>query len=271
MRAAEGASHEQGGRHLSGAERLVPASEVESVSADLVRRALRGGVPPDFLRLTVERVPRNAVAGIPCLPVLTVDAADAAEACEAAAALLTRLGIPATTREAVFSGLRGGLGPSGSALRGAAIMDAVSAERLDPDLARGVRASHLDYASTARAELSVALEKAGLGHYRTAEALAVASKVIWSGVRAEVCWSDDPGYVAGYVASRELGYVRFPRFKPPGGAGGRVFLLDPRDQPVAECVRRLETCSTLVEGPIVVHRPVSVAVFLERLRNAWTN
>ena len=56
------------------------------------------------------------------------------------------------------------------------------------------------------------------GRYRRAarlfrEALALATKVIWSGVVAELCWSDEPEYVAGYVATARHGSVRFPNFK----------------------------------------------------------
>ena len=48
-----------------------------------------------------------------------------------------------------------------------------------------------------------------------------------SSVRAEICWSDDPDYVAGYVASRHGGYVRFPHMKERGDPlGGRIYFVD---------------------------------------------
>jgi len=57
------------------------------------------------------------------------------------------------------------------------------------------------------------------------EALALAGKVLLSpGIVAELCWSDDPDYTAGYVASPARGYVRFPHLKKMGDRlGGRAF------------------------------------------------
>lgn len=95
--------------------------------------------------------------------------------------------------------------------------------------------------------MRTALAGAGLGHFRTFEALALATKVIWSGVVAELCWSDDPEYVAGYVAAAAEGYVRFPRFKPAGAVGGRVFYLHP-DADWASIVERLTRAPLWIEG-----------------------
>ena len=68
----------------------------------------------------------------------------------------------------------------------------------------------------------------GLTHFRTREALALATKVAHApGIIAELCWSDDPDYTAGYVASPRIGYVRFPVLKlPDDPRGGRVFFVD---------------------------------------------
>ncbi|HYA87473.1 MAG TPA: 6-carboxyhexanoate--CoA ligase, partial [Nitrospirota bacterium] len=68
----------------------------------------------------------------------------------------------------------------------------------------------------------------GLTHYRTREAIALATKVAHAqGVIAELCWSDDPDYTAGYVASLRRGYIRFPHLKNKGDQkGGRVIFVD---------------------------------------------
>ncbi len=64
-------------------------------------------------------------------------------------------------------------------------------------------------------------------HSRIKEALALASKVSWHPAAiAELCWSDDPDYITGYVASKKLGYQRITAMKEYGAeAGCRVFLL----------------------------------------------
>ncbi|NIQ93878.1 MAG: hypothetical protein GWN87_06430 [Desulfuromonadales bacterium] len=62
------------------------------------------------------------------------------------------------------------------------------------------------------------------------EAMVLAAKVISTpGVLAELCWSDDPSYTAGYVASPEAGYQRLTHLKPFGERlGGRAFFVRPQ-------------------------------------------
>jgi 6-carboxyhexanoate--CoA ligase len=254
MRAAAGGAHEQGGRHLSGGERLVAANEVEAAALALLRRARERG--PDFVRLTVERVPAAQVERIPCLPVTTVAAPDPAAARAIADELIGEAGVSVRAIETAFALLTGGTG--GAPMRGAALIDAASGERREPDPRRGVRVSHFDYAPDARPAAQRELARHGLTHHRTLEALALASKVIGSGVLAELCWSDDADYMAGYVATAGTGYVRFPAFRPAGATGGRVFFLRP-GAVIADCLERLERRPVLIEGPVVVRRAVGPA------------
>jgi 6-carboxyhexanoate--CoA ligase len=108
------------------------------------------------------------------------------------------------------------------------IMDAQSGERLEPDRERGVRASRFDWSDNAGHEISHRLAALGLAHFRTREALALATKAAHApGMVAELCWSDDPDYTAGYAASLRTGYVRFPFLKQVGDAkGGRAFFVN---------------------------------------------
>lgn len=229
MRAAAGGSHEAGGRHVSGAERIVPEGMVLRVVADLLRRARQHGQgEADFINITVERI-SGPVIGIKALPVVTVGVSGPAESRNLALALLERAGVAPMVAEKALSLIESGPAPGGGPMRGAVVMDALSGERLEPDPARGVRVSRVDWAGRARTAFVRRLKGHGVGGEairRVCEALAVASKVAWAGVRAELCISDNPGYTTGYVAGPALGYVRLPFLKPDGAAGGRVFFVD---------------------------------------------
>jgi 6-carboxyhexanoate--CoA ligase len=64
---------------------------------------------------------------------------------------------------------------------------------------------------------------------------------------AELCWSDDPDYTTGYVASKNLGYVRIKPLKEPNNPlGGRVYFVE-RDR-VEELIDCLERRAVLVEA-----------------------
>jgi 6-carboxyhexanoate--CoA ligase len=255
MRAAAGASHEAGGRHLSGAERLVGEAEVDGIVLQLLERARSRGIPPDFVRVTIERVAGEAVEPIPCLPVSTVVPEGVEQARYLAARLLRGAGVEEAAIRAALEGLRDGwLDKAG--LRGAVVLDLVSGRRLDPEIARGVRVSRFDYAPPARVELEAELERQGLSHFRVREALAIASKVVWAGVAAELCWSDEPDYTTGYVATPRHGYVRLPDSKPAGTVGGRVFFVADGGTDISRLLERLEQRATLIEGPVVIRPPV---------------
>ncbi|MDJ1631243.1 6-carboxyhexanoate--CoA ligase [Bacillus velezensis] len=65
-------------------------------------------------------------------------------------------------------------------------------------------------------------------HSRIKEAHAIAAKVCaHPGIIAELCWSDDPDYITGYVAAKKLGYQRIAKMKNAGDESGRrIFFTD---------------------------------------------
>nr|WGD91398.1 6-carboxyhexanoate--CoA ligase [Bacillus subtilis] len=65
-------------------------------------------------------------------------------------------------------------------------------------------------------------------HSRIKEYLALASKVSrHPAAIAELCWSDDPDYITGYVAGKKMGYQRITAMKEYGTEEGcRVFFID---------------------------------------------
>ena len=224
-----------GGNHVSGAEKIVSASSVSKVASRLVERALsheRG--TPDFINVKVEALPEG-ILRLKALPVKTHVVATPAEGRALAARLLADAGISRIDEiMARFSETH--------SLRGAMLLDADTLERLEPDKSRGVRATYMDDAA------SIARGTAGVkNHY--AEAIVLATKVQNApGIVAEICVSDDPDYVTGYVATRELGYRRITVLKEKGDPnGGRIFLYrGPRDG-VAETIEFLEKTPVLVE------------------------
>ena len=238
MRASEA------GRHVSGAEKIVPAEAAPQTAAALVARALaheRG--EPDFVNIKVERP--GEVIRLPALPVATNVTRTAAEGRRRAAELLAGAGIARSDEIlAKFAESHG--------LRGAMLLDADTLERLEPDPARGVRATYMD-----DAESLLKGTASGKNHY--AEAIVLATKVQYApGIVGEICVSDDPGYVTGYVATRAIGYQRITVIKEKGDPnGGRIFLYrGPREQ-VAETIRFLEHTAVLVENVPALAAPAA--------------
>ena len=222
------------GVHTSGAEKIVPDASVPRVAALLAERALahpKGS--PDFLNIKVEAQPSN-ILRLKALPVTTHVAKTAAEGFEIAAKLLKAAGIVRVDEIlARFS--------ESHALRGAMLIDADTLEHLDPDSARGVRATYMDDAASLEKGTS-----SGKNHY--AEAIVLATKVQHApGIVAEICVSDDPDYVTGYVATHALGYCRITALKEKGDPnGGRIFLYRGPREGVAETIRFLEKTPVIV-------------------------
>ena len=222
------------GVHTSGAEKIVPGASVPKVASLLAERALvHPNGSPDFLNIKVEAQP-DEILRLKSLPVTTHVTQTAAEGRALAAKLLGGAGVARIDEiMARFS--------ESHALRGAMLLDADTLERLEPDRSRGVRATYMDDAAS--------LEKgtaSGKNHY--AEAIVLATKVQNApGIVAEICVSDDPDYLTGYVATRELGYRRITVIKERGDPnGGRIFLYRGPREVVPETIRFLE------ETPVIV-------------------
>jgi 6-carboxyhexanoate--CoA ligase len=217
-----------GDRHVSGAERIVSREKVERTVNELVERAMKKGCTRDQVAVTVESLGDALIRRLTALDVITLTVPDMHTARSAASRVLQLAGVSAQAVEAAITHISRGAALSGGTMRGAMIMDAKSGERLEPDRERGVRASRFDWSDEAGKKISRRLTALGLTHFRTREALALATKAAHApGMAAELCWSDDPDYTAGYVASLHTGYVRFPFLKQVGDAkGGRAFFVD---------------------------------------------
>ncbi len=221
--------------HTSGAEKIVPASSVPDVASLLTERALRHPKgAPDFLNIKIEALPSD-ILRLRALDVTTHVTSSAAEGLSLAAKLLADEGI--TRIDEIMRRFS-----ESHSMRGAMLLDADTLERLEPDPDRGVRATYMDdVASLAKGTAR------GKNHY--AEAIVLATKVQHApGIIGEICVSDDPDYVTGYVATKKLGYRRITTIKEKGDPnGGRIFLYRGRKEDVAKTIEFLEKTPVLVE------------------------
>ncbi len=237
-----------GNRHISGAERIVAFENVEGTIGDLIVRAAGKGCRPDEIIVTVDHLKDTAIQRLMALDLVTLAALNAESGRLAASQVLLRTGVSPHAASVAINHIMTGASPSGGAMRGAMIVDARTGERLEPDAGRGVRASRFDWSDEAAEKIRHLLSDIGLTHFRTIEALALATKVVHApGIVAELCWSDDPDYTAGYVASLKTGYVRFPFLKERGDKkGGRAIFVDKDRADIASIIEYLQTTVVLI-------------------------
>ncbi|WP_100330702.1 6-carboxyhexanoate--CoA ligase [Bacillus xiapuensis] len=220
MRAAEGGAHENGGRHISGSERLLCGHQLEEEAKELVARALaheRGQV--DFIRITIDRVDKRRLQFVTALHAAASqhDSIDKAKA--AAKTYLVQAGVHKGAAEKAIALLS-----ASEDYPGAYIMNAQTGAIMNP-CGKAVRVSRMDWKE------GEFVKWCGTYGYRPSlrlqEAVALASKTAASSFTvAELCWSDDLRYLTGYVASRSTGYIRLSPLKKEGSpTGGRVFFV----------------------------------------------
>ena len=135
-------------------------------------------------------------------------------------------------------------------MHGAMLFDKDSGERIDNKGMKGVRVTGIASADVAKYRKS--LKNDGREGLHLEEALILASKIASSkGIVAELCWSDDPSYVIGYVGTKE-NYERIPILKDEGNPiGGRVFFVDANqlndDYTLDDLIAYLEKQVVLIE------------------------
>ncbi|MDB5084909.1 MAG: 6-carboxyhexanoate--CoA ligase [Bacilli bacterium] len=249
MRSAKGGSHEHGGEHISGAERLVHRDVLSAVVMEMMERALQHEKgQPDFINLTVELAEAAIIRGLQALPADTLPAKNVEEGHQLAVDALTEIGVSTYAARQAVQLLKTGPSPKGGVMRGAIIMDAETGKRLEPDQHRGVRATKIDWAPETLMHWGDAVSQLGFNRPRVWEAIALAAKVVNHPCTvAELCWSDDPGYVTGYVASLKRGYLRIPHLKKPGDPlGGRVFFVRTTDFNLAAYIEYLEQTPAII-------------------------
>jgi 6-carboxyhexanoate--CoA ligase len=207
--------------HISGAEGLYEATEIQRVVRRYVQRALnhsRGQA--DKIIITIEDIKQKPQT-ITALPVVTIENATPKRGREIAQQLLQASNVSRAAIEKAFGLIKK------TGMRGAALFTAGKGKRLEPHRERGIRVSRLGITKSAIKHLSSRLLRYGINTETVQEAIILASKVLsCKHVIAELCMSDDPDYTTGYVATRKFGYVRIPHIKKKGNrSGGRVFFV----------------------------------------------
>ena len=236
MRASQqvGEGEQKHEKHISGAERIVNRESVEAVCSAMVRRAMTHSKgDPNFINVKIEKIHESDIQILKALPVTRIDVDTWQAGLEKAFELVGEAA--AGIREKLPELLR-----ETFPMRGAMLYDIATGTRLEPDHARGVRATYMD-------ALHSSVVDSCKNHFN--EAIVLATKVANApGMVAEFCISDDPNYITGYVASKELGYVRIMKRKEMGDEnGGRIFLFDSRKASAEECIEYLQKKKVLVE------------------------
>jgi 6-carboxyhexanoate--CoA ligase len=221
MRASKGGPHELGGKHISGGENLCTKDEIPKKSLMLMKKALthkRG--EPDFLQIIIEKI-SEPITFVKPLSVRRYEVKDANEGQQKARLLLKAAGIEENIVD------RGFLELSNSwDTRGAIIIDVNTGMRIDGRGLKGVRVSRVDWEEDSYERWLT--KHCQPRNPRMKDALAIATKVSsHPSTVAELCWSDDPDYITGYVASQKNGYERITKMKEYGDEkGGRVFFVN---------------------------------------------
>ena len=247
MRCSKGGPHEEGGKHISGAERILREDEVEEELINVYRRAItheRG--KPDFINLKIEEIDEDEIIYKKRLKINQHHVDSKEEGLNLAKEFLKENSV---SEESAEKGIQSILDLEDS-IHGAMLIDKDSGERLDDKGIRGVRVTGIASADITKYKES--LKNDGREGLHLEEALILASKIAsCKGIVAELCWSDDPSYVIGYVGTKE-NYERIPILKDKGNpVGGRVFFVDANqlndDYTLDDLIAYLEKQVVLIE------------------------
>ncbi|MEM1504402.1 6-carboxyhexanoate--CoA ligase [Domibacillus sp. 8LH] len=241
MRASKNQSHEKGGQHLSGGEQLVTYSDIkQAVDALLAKSLSHSRGKPDFMQIQFERVD-GLVQHLNPLPVTTNTVHSTEQGQQLARQLLEKAGIPPQTIQKAYQLLM-----KYSGLSGAMLVDIHSGKRLDEPNQKGIRVSRMDWPEENFKKWTLFSQMAPSARVKEAMTLAVKVSGHPAAV-AELCWSDDPDYVTGYVAGKQIGYQRITNLKEYGDERGcRIFFVNGLED-ITDYIRYLKTQPVLVQ------------------------
>lgn len=227
--------------HVSGAEKILPQQELPQQMEALLSRAFHHAKgKADFINLKIEAISSESLKYIEALPVSTHEAATPAEGRQFMCQIMTELGLTPDKCQKILELFQATYG-----MRGAMLLDVDTLERLEPDQQRGIRATYMDSIAP-KGEAKAICD--GKNHFQ--EALVLASKVLSApSIIGELCMSDDPDYITGYIATRDKGYIRITKLKEMGCPdGGRIFLYRGPKSQVEDCIQYLQEQRVLVKN-----------------------
>lgn len=227
--------------HVSGAEKILPQQELPQQMEALLSRALHHAKgKADFINLKIEAISSESLQYIEALPVSTHEAANPAEGRQFMCQIMTELGLTPDKCQKILELFQATYG-----MRGAMLLNVDTLERLEPDQQRGIRATYMDSIAP-KGEVKAICD--GKNHFQ--EALVLASKVLSApNIIGELCMSDDPDYITGYIATRDKGYIRITQLKEMGCPdGGRIFLYRGPKSQVNDCIKYLQEQRVLVKN-----------------------
>lgn len=223
--------------HISGAEKIVFENNIKGFSDSLIERGLyHDKGQADFLNLKITEVRKDDVLYLDVLKVETVEVESWKDGHNEIKKYLKETGVNEPEKVMAFLSETYGM-------RGAMLLDVDNLRRLEPDQMRGIRATNMDQERQKNEVLSN--EK---NHYE--EAIVLATKVVnCPGIIGEICISDDPNYVTGYVSSKEIGYRRITKMKEMGSEnGGRIFLFRGSEEDAKKAIDFLENQLVIVRN-----------------------
>lgn len=234
-------------KHISGAEKIISKEQIPYCVDSLIERGLnheKGAA--DFLNIKLELIKDDELEYLDALPVSTVEVESSDDGIGEIRKFLIEEGIENVEEIVKFL-------DETYAMRGAMLLDIKTLSRLEPDKSRGIRATYMDLD---RSEDSSAINSVQYPKNHYYEAIVLATKVAnCPGIVGEICISDDPNYVTGYVASKKCGYRRITKLKELGSEnGGRIFLFDSDKADVKQAIEYLQ------EKKVVVKNVVSLPV-----------
>lgn len=231
MRASEG------DKHISGSEKIIWDDQIKQYTDQLVQRGMKHPKGrPDFLNVKIEKLEENDILYLDALPVRTIEVDSHQDGLEEIRKFLVSLKLIHV--EEIMDILS-----QTYAMRGAILLDVDTLERLEPDKERGIRATYMDAERNTKHGCNE-----GKNHYE--EAIVLATKVAYTpNIIGEICISDDPDYVTGYVASKTNGYTRITKMKEMGSEnGGRIFLYQGSKSEVEKTIAFLEKQPVIVKN-----------------------
>ncbi|EGQ6018545.1 hypothetical protein IU970_004207 [Salmonella enterica subsp. enterica serovar Sandiego] len=232
-------------KHISGTEHLVDEKDVESSVQKSVSRAIhhsRGC--PDEINIKLERIDKSQIIDIPSLSLITVKSANDTIGKKIIKKTLINK-IPEITQ---FNFLEQYLYTDSHYIKGAKFFDINDVNYIHSHQQEDVRVTNLDLSVDVINGLKDKIEQYEPFNFKTADGLAIASKVCFChGVLAEICMSDDPNYQGGYIAFPDIGYIRINKMKPLGSTtGGRIIIIDSRKAEIIAIKEFLEKTITLI-------------------------